>query len=75
MLDSDDMALAHAIWLNVYDGKECDPRCLEMLVGYTRKQVGGARNWWVGLETDGWDRKQMGGARNWWMGQETDGWG
>nr|XP_022323421.1 ubiquinol-cytochrome-c reductase complex assembly factor 1-like [Crassostrea virginica] len=39
MLDSDDMALAHAIWLNVYDGKECDPRCLEVLVGYTRKQM------------------------------------
>ncbi|XP_048729236.1 ubiquinol-cytochrome-c reductase complex assembly factor 1-like [Ostrea edulis] len=39
LLDGSDMELAHALWLNIYDGKDCDPRCLEFMVDYTRKQM------------------------------------
>lgn len=40
MLVNDDKAMAHALWLNVFDGRDCDPRNLELLLAYTRKQVG-----------------------------------
>lgn len=39
MLVNDDKAMAHALWLNVFDGRDCDPRNLELLLAYTRKQV------------------------------------
>lgn len=40
LLVNDDKAMAHALWLNVFDGRDCDPRNLELLLAYTRKQVG-----------------------------------
>ncbi|XP_062612017.1 ubiquinol-cytochrome-c reductase complex assembly factor 1-like [Saccostrea cucullata] len=39
LLVGTDIALAHALWLNIYDAKDCDPRCLEFMVEYTRKQM------------------------------------
>lgn len=39
LLVNDDKAMAHALWLNVFDGRDCDPRNLELLLAYTRKQV------------------------------------
>uniref|UniRef100_K1Q7B7 Ubiquinol-cytochrome c reductase complex chaperone CBP3-like protein n=1 Tax=Magallana gigas TaxID=29159 RepID=K1Q7B7_MAGGI len=39
LLVNDDKAMAHALWLNVFDGRDCDPRNLELLLAYTRKQT------------------------------------
>lgn len=39
LLVNDDKAMAHALWLNVFDGRDCDPRNLELLLAYTRKQM------------------------------------